>query len=80
MSIKPNHWTSLKRRTLAALLLLLLGSTAALADEKKAPPKPFTDEQAADAVLAAVKAKDTDALKTLAEKDRPDPWLVADLL
>ena len=60
-------------------LLLVLGPAAA--DEKPATkPKPLTPEQAADKVLEAVSAKDEDALKALAEKDNPDPWLVADLL
>jgi hypothetical protein len=73
------------RTLVVPLLLLFLLSPASAEDEKKqepkqAPPKPLTDEQAADAVLAAVKAKDTEALKALAEKDNPDPWLVADLL
>jgi len=43
-------------------------------------PKPDTPEQAADKVLAAFKAEDRKALKALAEKDNPDPWLVADEL
>ncbi len=45
----------------------------------KPPPTP-TPEQAADAVLAAVAAKDDAGLKALAAKDDPDPWLVADEL
>ena len=44
------------------------------------PILPPTPEQAADAVLVAVKAKDDLALKSLAAKDGPDPWLVADEL
>ena len=44
------------------------------------PTPPPTPEQAADAVLAAAKAKDGAALKALAAKDDPDPWLVADEL
>ncbi len=74
---------------LVLLMSLLLGPVGALADEKKAEepldqpaakPKSLSVEQAADAVLAAVKAKDNDALKALAENDEPDPWLVADQL
>ena len=71
-----------------AWLFLALGPVAA--DEKKpadepakkpaAKAKPLTTEQAADAVLNAVNANDEEALKALAEKDEPDPWLVADLL
>ena len=45
---------------------------------KPAPPKPLTVEQAADAALAAAKSKDDEALKALAARDDPDPWLVAD--
>ena len=41
-------------------------------------PKPLTVEQAADATLAAVKAKDDGALKARAAAVDPDPWLVAD--
>ncbi|MCC7137430.1 MAG: tetratricopeptide repeat protein, partial [Planctomycetes bacterium] len=44
------------------------------------PTPPPTPEQAADAVLAAVTAKDDAALKALASTDDPDPWLVADEL
>ena len=44
------------------------------------PPRPLTPERAADAVLAAVVAKDEAALRALAAKDDPDPWLVADEL
>ena len=57
----------------ALIVLLLAGS--ALGQEK--PPKPDTPEQAAEKVLAAFKAKDEAALKALADRDRPDPWLVA---
>ena len=42
--------------------------------------RPSTPEEAADAVLAAVKAKDDAALKALAAKDDPDPWRVVDEL
>lgn len=69
------------------LLILLLGlvlwPAGVLADEKKAeekPAKPLTEEQAADAVLEALQAKDKVALKALAEQDELDPWLVADEL
>lgn len=44
------------------------------------PAAPQTPEQAADAVLAAVQAQDAAALKALAAKGDPDPWLVADEL
>ena len=59
------------------LLLALLIATSVAAQDKA---KPDTPEQAADKVLAAFKAKDEAALKALAEKDQPDPWLVADEL
>ncbi|MCC7136960.1 MAG: tetratricopeptide repeat protein [Planctomycetes bacterium] len=51
---------------------------AAAAPSKPAPPP--APEQAADAVLAALAAKDDAALKALASRDEPDPWLVADEL
>ncbi|MHC4549421.1 MAG: CHAT domain-containing protein [Planctomycetota bacterium] len=57
-------------------LALLIATLAAAQDQAK----PDTPEQAADKVLAAFPAKDAKALKTLAEKDDPDPWLVADEL
>ncbi len=44
------------------------------------PAPPLTPEQAADAVLVALKVKDDATLKDLAAKDDPDPWLVADEL
>ena len=65
-------------------IALLLGASLAgpprPAPVDRAVPKPPTVEQAADAVLAAVRAKDDAALKALAAKDEPDPWLVADEL
>ena len=66
----------------AALLLGLVLVGAAVADEEPQEqlPKPLTPEQAADAVLDALQAPDEDAVKALAEKDDPDPWLVADEL
>ena len=48
--------------------------------QQPAPPEPGTPEQAADKVVAAVAAKDVTALRALAAKDDPDPWLVADEL
>ena len=71
------------RKAFAVLVCLLIALGSVAADEKKPakePPKPLTPEQSADAVQAAVKAKDDKALKALAEKDKPDPWLVADEL
>ncbi len=62
------------------------GAPPAPAAKPEAPPPaakpvpPPTPEHAANAVLAAVKAKDDAALKALAVKDDPDPWLVADEL
>ena len=71
------------RRPWVFLVCLLFIFEAAAADEKEPAsqaPKPLTQEQAADAVLAAVKTEDAEALEALAKKDAPDPWLVADLL
>jgi len=72
------------RSSLPVLLLALtLCPSGALAGAKKPgaePKKPMTTEQAADAVSEAVKAKDDKALETIADKETPDPWLVADLL
>ncbi len=64
-------------RVLFALLLSLLVTESVWAQEK---PTADTPEQAADKVLAAVKAKDAKALQALAHNDKPDPWLVADEL
>ena len=43
-------------------------------------PKLPTPEQAADVVITAVKSEDGAAMRALAAKDDPDPWLVADEL
>ncbi len=61
-------------RVTTPLFLLLLAALPALAEDGK----PQSPKQAADAVLAA--AKDAKALETLASRDTPDPWLVADEL
>ena len=84
------------RRGFALLLLTLAGGIARADEPPKPPGPPArpaaasvpvakpaappTPEQAADAVLAAAKAKDDAALKALAAKDAPDAWLVADEL
>ena len=60
-----------------ALILLLL---AAVAVAQEQPTKPDTPEQAAEKVLGAIEAGEDAALKVLAEKGSPDPWLVADEL
>jgi tetratricopeptide (TPR) repeat protein len=44
------------------------------------PASTATPEQAADAVLAAVVAKDDAALRRLASNDVPDPWIVVEEL
>jgi tetratricopeptide (TPR) repeat protein len=41
---------------------------------------PDTPEQAADAVLATLRAQDEAALQALAERDAPDPWFIVDAL
>ena len=58
-------------RVILAIVTLLAGLASA---QDKAKPEPDTPEQAADTVLAA----SPEALKTLAQRDKPDPWLVAD--
>jgi len=60
-------------------LVLLLASVArrGLAEDSSAPDAPW---RAADKVMAAVAAHSEAALKALAAKDDPDPWLVADEL
>ncbi|MHC4732018.1 MAG: hypothetical protein ACYS6Z_15705, partial [Planctomycetota bacterium] len=64
-------------RSLRSALLVLLFVAPLRAQDKR---KPDTPEQAADKAVAAFKAEDQKALKSLAEKDNPDPWLVADEL
>ena len=54
-------------RVLSALLLPLLVTESVWAQEK---PTADTPEQAADKVLAAVKAKDAKALQALAHNDK----------
>jgi len=63
------------RRALA-VTCLALGSSG----QEPPTPAPDTPERAADGVLAAWKAKDAEALRALASRDNPDPWLVADEL
>src|SRR5688572_22091390 len=50
------------------------------AGEPALPAAPRSAEQAADAVVAAVEAKDDAAIGTLAREEAPDPWVVADVL
>ncbi|MHC4137291.1 MAG: CHAT domain-containing tetratricopeptide repeat protein [Planctomycetota bacterium] len=64
-------------RNLGAALLALLFVAPLPAQDK---PKPDTPEQAAGKVIVAFKAEDQKALKALAEKNKPEPWLVADEL
>ena len=79
------------RGTIAlALLALLPCETSRAGDDASpaAPPAvpvakpapPPTTAQAADAAIAAVGANDDAALKALAARDDPDPWLVAEEL
>ena len=69
------------RRTLGALLCLLLLLGPAAAEEKpRQRAKPLTPEQAADAVLEAVRAKTEKVLGRLAKEDNPDPWMVVEEL
>ncbi|MCC7137529.1 MAG: CHAT domain-containing protein [Planctomycetes bacterium] len=85
----------MKQATLALALLVGLAATVRAEDAPSSPPAappvpaapspskpppPPTPEQAADAVLVAIAAKDDATLKALASKDAPDPWLVADEL
>lgn len=62
-----------RRRIWAALLL-----GAALARVAEAAPD--SPAEAAQKALAAIEAKDAGALRGLAERDEPDPWIVADEL
>jgi len=67
-------------RTASSLFLL---AAIASAHAPWVPPKlaqPDTPEQAAAKVVAAFEAKHGGALGALAERDDPDPWLVADEL
>ncbi len=68
------------RRLVVFALVALLSASQQAQDKAKQDAKPRADtpEQAADKVLAAVKAKDPKALKALAARDKPDPWRVAD--
>jgi len=60
------------RLTLCAFLLAAHGADAG------ENASPATVEEATSAVLAALAAGEPGALATLALRDRPDPWLVAD--
>ena len=63
------------RRALPATVTLLLLSAAALPQDR-----PDSPEQAAEKVLTAFRAGDTEELEALAEREKPDAWLVADEL
>ena len=68
--------------TAVAVSVLLCARTLLATPEPPAPsdrPAPTPVEAAAE-VLKAVEAKDADGLATLARRDDPDPWLVADTL
>ena len=58
-----------------AVLGALLCAGVASAQEK-----PDTPEQVADGVLVAFQAGNQERVKALAQRDDPDPWLVADEL
>ena len=69
---------------LAAVLTVMIPVGQAQAQEARdkptAPTPAMTLAQAADQVLAVRPAEDGATLKALAEKDDPNPWLVADEL
>jgi CHAT domain-containing protein/tetratricopeptide (TPR) repeat protein len=65
------------RRRLWVPIFLLVLACPARSDPPAVDPEP-TPEQAADAVIAAVKAGDAATLKEWAERRKPDPWIVAD--
>src|SRR5262245_29366016 len=75
-------------RWLATALLLGNSAVARAEDAPKPPPPapaPATPKilivaEIVNEVLASVRAKDDGALKALAAKDLPDPWMVADEL
>ncbi len=73
------------RRNAAIVFSCVLLCAGAAQGDPPAPTspetaKPRTQEQAADEALAAVHAKDDARLQSLAGRDDPDPWLVADEL
>lgn len=73
----------MRRRLAIVVSAFLLVRTATAGDappEPPAPKAPATLNQAADVVLAAVKAGDAKALAALTTIDDPDPWIVADEL
>jgi tetratricopeptide (TPR) repeat protein len=65
-------------RQVTAVLVLLLALASTHAQDQESDPD--TPGQAAEKVLGAIGAKDDAALKSLGERDEPDPWLVADEL
>lgn len=67
------------RHGLACVLALLLGGRTLLAaPEPPAPHEPPAPDEAAVEVVKAVEARQEGALRKLAARDLPDPWLVAD--
>jgi hypothetical protein len=65
-----------RRAGFATAVLLWLAAPAAA----EPPPAPTTAEAAAKAAAKAVEAKDEAGLRALAERDDPDPWMVADAI
>jgi tetratricopeptide (TPR) repeat protein len=70
------------RIAVAALVSVLLaaGRASAAPDPPASPPPPPTAEAAAAAVVRAWREKDEARVRTLAARDDPDPWAVADAL
>src|SRR5262245_16154935 len=68
------------RRICLGLLVCLVAVAGAFGEDPPRGMPPESPEKAADKALAAVAAKDDAALKALASRDKPDPWMVADEL
>jgi len=73
---------SARRHALFAAALFVLSAVAPAQDKPAPPEKPKASRtvEAADAAAAAFRANDAKALESIARRDSPDVWVVADLL
>ncbi len=67
-------------RLVALSLLLVLGPVAGAWAEDSTEPRVLSDAEAVEAVRRAHADSDAAALLALAKADRPDPWVVAEIL
>src|SRR5262245_61640364 len=70
----------IRRRSVRRAVALALGLFALGAHRVTRADGPADEDSTADRVLGAVKSNDSGALREIATRDDPDPWVVADVL